>query len=252
MRIGIIGTGRLGSVLARAFSRNHEVVVYDKDYEKAKEAGLNAGALATKNIKDFLTFDIVVAAVKPAQVEEVIKQIKDANLIVSPAAGVPISKIEKWGAKNVIRIMPNIAAEVYEAVIAYSLHQESESKEKIFLAAFSALGLCIKTEETQLDPITAASGSGPAFVAFFAKAMMDEAIEQGLNRELARKVVAQTLVGTGKMMLSSWTEDKIISTVASPGGTTEAGLKMLEEKGAKKAICDAIRFATEKARELGK
>src|SRR5262249_15841752 len=133
-----------------------------------------------------------------------------------------------------------------------SLHPEAEAREKAFLTAFSALGMCIKTDESHLDPITATSGSGPAFVAFFAEAMIEEAVRNGLERETAERWVAQTLLGTGPLMKSGWRTERIRKTVASPGGTTEAGLKMLEEKKVNQAIHEAIRFATAKAKELGK
>jgi pyrroline-5-carboxylate reductase len=251
MRIAIVGIGRLGSVFARVLSRKHELLLVDRDFEHARNIASELGAQPIKDLLLANEAEMVVIAVKPPHVEEVAKQLKDAPLIVSCAAGVPIRKFESWGIRNIIRIMPNICAEVEEAVIAYSLHPEVEKKEKPFLTAFSSLGLCIKTDESHLDPITAASGSGPAFVAFFAKAMIDEAVRNGLAPETAERIVAQTFVGTGKLMLSGWSADKIRETVASPGGTTEAGLKMLEGK-ADKAIHEAIRFAADKARELGK
>jgi pyrroline-5-carboxylate reductase len=252
MRIAIVGIGRLGSVFARALTRGHELLLIDKDFENARVAATELGAQPVKDIAQARTCDMVIITVKPAHVEEVVRQVLDAPLIVSCAAGVSIKKLESWGAERVIRVMPNICAEVGEAVIAYALHPEAEKKEKVFLTAFSSLGVCIKTDESHLDPITAASGSGPAFVAFFAEAMIEEAVKSGLTRETAEKCVSQTFLGTGKLMKSGWSTKKIIETVASPGGATEAGLKMLESKGTNKAIHEAIRFATNKARELGK
>lgn len=252
MRIAIIGVGRLGSVFARVMTKGHELLLYDRDFAHAREVASEIGALPLKDMAEAKACDMAIVTVKPAHVEEVVRQLKGAQLIVSCAAGVPIRKLESCGAERVIRVMPNICAEVGEAVIAYSLHPETERKEKVFLTAFSSLGLCIKTDESHLDPITAASGSGPAFVAFFAEAMIEEAVRSGLTRETAEKCVAQTFLGTGKLMRSGWGAKKIIETVASPGGTTEAGLKMLESKGANKAIHDAVRFAANKARELGK
>ncbi len=252
MRIAIIGVGRLGSVFASVLSRSHEVLLIDADFKRAAEVAASLGARAAKDIKNALDFEIVIIAVKPQNVEQVVREIGSAQLLVSCAAGVPISKLESWGAQRVIRIMPNICAEVQSAVIAYCLHPEAEKKEKVFLTAFASLGLCVKTDETHLDPITAISGSGPAFVALLANAMIEQAVSEGLDEELAERAVAQTLVGTGKLMLAGWTTKKIIETVASPGGTTEAGLKMLDKAGATKAVKDAVAFATAKAKEIGK
>jgi len=252
MKIAIVGIGRLGTVFTRALVRNNELMLIDSDFSRASAVATETGAQVEKDLGKALKADMVVVAVKPAHVQEVVEQIKDAPLIISCAAGIPIGKLEAWGAKRIIRIMPNICAEFGEAVIAYALHAESEHREKLFLTAFSALGKCIKTDESHLDPITGASGCGPAFMAFFAEAMIEEAVAQGLERTLAEKVVAQTLVGTGKMMLGGWSTKKIMETVASPGGATEAGLKMLEQKAAHKAIHEAMRRAITKARELGK
>ncbi|VVC04486.1 Pyrroline-5-carboxylate reductase [Candidatus Bilamarchaeum dharawalense] len=252
MRIAIIGVGRLGTIIAKALSEHNEVILVDKHPEDLVTLAGDVGAKATDDMTVTKFVDIAVISVKPTQVEEVIKKIPEANLIVSCAAGIPIKKLESWGAKNIIRIMPNICAEVDQAVIAYAMHTETERKEKVFLTAFTALGMCLKVDEQHLDPITATSGSGPAFMAYFAQAMIEEAVANGLTEEDAELVVAQTLIGTGTLMKSGWTTKKIIETVASPGGTTEAGLKMLDEKGTNKAIHTAVKFATEKAKELGK
>ncbi|MFH1785475.1 MAG: pyrroline-5-carboxylate reductase [Candidatus Micrarchaeota archaeon] len=252
MRIAIVGVGRLGAIIARALSEHHEVILVDRHPEKLVTLATDVGAKATDDMNVAKFVDIVVISVKPTQMEEVIKKLPETNLLVSCAAGIPLRKLESWGAKNVIRIMPNICAEVDQAVIAYAMHTETERKQKVFLTAFTALGMCIKVDEHQLDPITAVSGSGPAFVAYFAQAMIEEAILQGLSEEDAELVIAQTLVGTGTLMKSGWSAQKIIETVASPGGTTEEGLKMLEEKGTSKAIHNAVKFATAKAKELGK
>ena len=252
MRIGIIGAGRLGTVFARALSKEHEVLITDRDMDIVKKLSIDTGVKPIKNISDMTGLEMVIVAVKPAAVGEVISSLKDAPLIVCAAAGLPIRKLESFGSRNIIRIMPNIAAEVNEAVIAYSFHSEIEHKEKVFLTAFSSLGVCIKVDESHIDPITALSGSGPAFIAYFAQAMVDEAIAQGLHPNIALKAVAQTLIGTGKLMLHGYDTKKVIDTVASPGGTTEAGLKMLDQKGVKGAIRDAVNFSTQKAREIGK
>ena len=252
MKIAIVGVGRLGSVFARVFSKSHEVILIDREYGRVLEVSAETGAKPEKDLAKSVQCEMVLVAVKPEHLEDVIRQIKDARLIVSCASGVSIRTIESWGAKSVIRIMPNICAEANEAVIAYALHQENEKKVKPFLTAFSYLGMCMRTDESHLEPLAAVSGSGPAFVAFFAQAMVDEAIAQGLDKEFAAKAVAQTLVGTGKMMLGGWPTKLIIETVASPGDSTEDGLKMLQDKKTSKAVHEAIRLATKRVKEPGK
>ncbi len=250
MKIALIGIGRLGKVLANTLSKKHEMILVDRDYSETKQSSEKTGAKAVKDLAEIKNPEMIIIAVKPAQVQEVVKQITGTPIVVSCAAGIPIRKLEEWGAKNIVRIMPNIAAECNQAAIAYTTN--NEKNEKIFLTAFSNVGLCIKVNETDMDPITAVSGSGPAFLAFFAQAMMEEAVAQGLDQKTAQKAIGQTLIGTGKLMLTDWDPKKIMETVASPGGTTEAGLKMLEADKANETIKKAIKFATEKARELGK
>ena len=251
MRIAIVGVGRLGSVLARVLSRNHEVLLIDRDYRDALAVASPIGAQAVKDLAAARTTDIAIVAVKPQHVEEVVRQIKDSPMLVSCAAGIPIGKLESWGAKNVVRIMPNICAGAGEAVIAYALHQEMEKKERFFLGVFSSAGICIRAEESHLDTITAVSGSGPAFVAFFAAAMIEEAARNGLEREVAEKIVAQTFLGTGKLMRKGWSTGKIIEAVATPGGTAAEGLKALGRKKAGLAMREAVRKAFGRARKLG-
>ncbi|MFH0737748.1 MAG: pyrroline-5-carboxylate reductase dimerization domain-containing protein [Candidatus Micrarchaeota archaeon] len=252
MRIAIIGIGRLGTVFARVLSKNHELLLIDRHFEDARNVASEIGAQPVKDLTEARTADMAIVAVKPEHVEDVVKQLRDARLVVSCAAGVPISRYESWGVRNIIRIIPNICVDVGEAVVAYSLHPEVEQKEKVFLTAFSSLGLCVKTAESHLEAMKASSGSGPAFIAFLAEAMIEEAVANGLARETAEKCVAQTLRGTGSLMKAGWSTKKIIETVASPGGSTEAGLKMLEKKDAAKAIRDAIKMTTAKARSQGK
>ncbi len=252
MRIAIIGIGRLGSVFARVLSKNHELILFDRNFSDAQSLASDICAKAVKEITLIENPEITILTVKPSQIEEVVKKVPSEQLIVSCAAGVRLKKLEGWGARKVIRVMPNVCAEVGESVIAYTMHAETEKKEKVFLTAFSSLGLCIKTDEDHLDAIGGASSSGPALLSFLAGSMIAEAVRQGLDQKTAEKIVAQTLIGTGKLMKSGWSTNQIMQTVATPGGITEQSLKMLEEKGVSKAISEAVRYATTKAREMGK
>jgi pyrroline-5-carboxylate reductase len=255
-KIAIIGGGRLGSALALALAKKHKVVVSDPNGEQ-----LFALTKKSKNIDTVMVNSeaadaapIVVLAVKPAAIARAVETMKSSlpgKLVISCAAGTPIRKIEAAGGERVIRAMPNLCLEVGEAMIAYSLGSKTGPEDETrFLALFSPLGKCVRVEEKDINAITAASGSGPAFTAFFAKAVADAAAESGLSPETAKIAVAQTLVGTGKLILAGKSPDDIIHAVASPGGTTEAGLKSLEEKGVKDALKSAIAEAIKKAKEL--
>lgn len=255
-KIAIIGGGRLGTALTLALAKKHRVVVSDPNAEQLaalKKRSKNIDGV-TVNSEAANAASVVILAVKPAAIVKAIESMKgslDGKLIISCAAGTPIRKIEAAGCERVLRMMPNICIEVGEAMIGYSLGSKASVEDEAhFLALFSPLGKCLRVDEKDINAITAASGSGPAFVAFFAKAVAEAAAASGLSEETARMAVAQTLIGTGKLMLAGKGPDDIIRTVASPGGTTEAGLKSLEEKGVKEALESAIAETIKKAKEL--
>ena len=253
LKIGVIGAGRLGSAFIEGLSKYHEVNVYDPNVEKiSKIKGLKVmpsnEALASAS-------DIILIAVKPKDVAETLSSIAklvEDKLVVSVAAGVTIKKLESLGAKHVIRLMPNIAISVEEGMLAYSLNPNASSYEEEFVKTFERLGKCLNVKEGYLDAITVCSGSGPAFIAAFADAIVKEAVAHGLDENIARIAVAQTLVGTGKLMLRGRKATDIIHQVASPGGVTEEGLKILESHGVRDKIAEAMRFAIKKTSQLSK
>lgn len=252
MKIAIIGVGRLGTVFAKAISKKHSVILVDPNSPNLSELASKIHAKILNSPSEISDVDFAIISVKPSYVGDVASSLPKSIPIISCAAGLPISKIQSFGPKKIIRIMPNICIDVDEATIAYSLSHEALSLENSFLSIFNSLGLCIKIDETDLDPITAASGSGPAFIAYFAKAMIEQSVSDGLSEEVAKKAVAQTLIGVGKMLQSGWDSQKLIETVASPGGITETGLKMLSQNKTDSSIKEALKFATAKAREIGK
>ncbi|MFH1222620.1 MAG: pyrroline-5-carboxylate reductase [Candidatus Micrarchaeota archaeon] len=256
-KITILGAGRLGSTLAVSLSKRHRVIVSDPNPERLAMLARQSRniAAAASNEEAIRESSVIIFAVKPSVIIQTIallKQLLAGKLVVSCAAGTSLKKIEAaTGPARVIRLMPNICAEVGEGMLAYAPGMQATAEdESVFVLLFSPLGRCLKIDEGQLNAITAASGSGPAFLAFFAKSIHEAAVESGLSEETAKIAVAQTLMGTGKLLLSGKTFDDIISTVASPGGTTEAGLKALEAKGVKAAIKEAITDAIKKAKEL--
>ncbi|MFA6530878.1 MAG: pyrroline-5-carboxylate reductase [Candidatus Micrarchaeia archaeon] len=255
-KISIIGGGRLGSALAVSIAKRHKVVVSDPKSDHLHELSKRSRNISTclVNREAVDVSAMVIIAVKPASIQDTIDSIKPSiasKLVISCAAGTPLAKLEAAGAPKTIRVMPNICSEVEEGVFAYSLGAGATSDDEChFLDIFSPLGKCVKVEEKDINAITAASGSGPAFFAYFAKAIYSAALEGGLDEEKSKFVVAQTLVGTGKLLLSGKGFDEIISKVASPGGTTEAGLKHLDSKEVPQEIKSAISEAIRKAKEM--
>ncbi|MEK6982643.1 MAG: pyrroline-5-carboxylate reductase [Candidatus Micrarchaeota archaeon] len=254
--IGIIGAGRLGSAFAEAFAKSYKIIVSDPNKENLERfKKIKNIQTTTDNIELATKSDFVLIAVKPKDFDLVVAPIAKAlenKLLISFAAAVNINRIESLGIKNVIRVMPNICVSVDEGLLAYSLGKHASTYEKQFLDSFSKIGKCLKMDEKLIDPITVCSGSGPAFIAYFADAIAEEAKSNGLDYELAMQAVAQTLVGTGKLLLSGKRAQEIITQVASPGGVTEEGLKILDKNQVKEKIKESIRFAMKKTIEMGK
>lgn len=253
--IGIIGAGRLGSAFAEAFSKDYKIVISDPNKENLERFNKTKNYSTTTDNSELVKHsDIILIAVKPKDFDSVVAPLVkglENKLLVSFAAAVNIKRIESLGVKNVIRVMPNICVSVNEGLLAYSLGTNAAKYEKQFLDAFSKIGKCLKMDEKLLDPITACSGSGPAFIAYFADAIAEEAKENSLDYKLAMQAVAQTLIGTGKLLLSGKKANEIINQVASPGGITEEGLRIMDKNQVKEKIKESIKFAMKKTIELG-
>ena len=264
MKIGIIGIGRMGFSLAKGLLASgvkpNDMRVSDKSGDRLNAAGRELRVKKTSSNRELVAgSDLVLLAVKPNDVGGVLNEMRDAlggKLFISFAAGIPIKTIEKGlGEKaKVIRVMPNIACSVLEGVLAYSPGKRVTTRdEKIFKGLLGKLGLVVRVDESKLDAITGLSGSGPAYLSFVIEALAQAGVEEGLSRELATKLAAQTAKGTGELVLKSGrTPAELIEIVRSPGGTTAEGLKVLEERGVVEAIREAVKAATKRSKELSR
>lgn len=201
----------------------------------------------------------ILLAVKPQQMPEVLEKIRPHirknHLILSIAAGLDTDFFQKRlpPGTRFIRIMPNLCAMIGEGAAAlYAIPEVNRGDRAFALKIFSAAGRAVFVDsEERLDTVTAVSGSGPAFVYLFIDAMIEAGEKQGLPRELGRMLVLQTLIGAAKMVdRSPEPISMMIERVASKGGTTEAGLSILIERGFKELIEETIRAATQRAKEL--
>ncbi|HII53924.1 TPA: pyrroline-5-carboxylate reductase [Candidatus Micrarchaeota archaeon] len=248
MKIAIIGVGRLGSILVGKFARTADVTAIDKEFCRLKPgAGIKQG----NNISDAKNCDVIIVSVKPKEINGVLLQLKELSLgkhqlLISAAAGVPLNFIKEYSnAKRVSRIMPNVNIEVNEGFIAYCGEDVRE--------VFGDLGVCMEIDEKHFDVLTSVSGSGPAFIWHFAKAFEEVAEQNGISEKDARMIIGQLLKGCGEMMLKTDKSlDELIATVASPGGTTEQGLKHLNEMRVNGIIAETLERAIKKAKEIGK
>lgn len=264
-KIGFIGTGKMGEALIKGILQTQLVPpenIFASDVDFAKLQSLEKEykiSICRDNCGAAVDSDIVIIAVKPQTVPAVLKEIKDSikkQLIISIAAGVTIETYENAlprGAK-VVRVMPNIAAIVKEAASAISLGS-AVSKEDASLAAliFNAVGRTVILPEHLMDAVTGLSGSGPAYIFTIIEALADGGVHEGLDRSTAKLLAAQTVLGAAKMVLENGSHTaQLKDMVTSPGGTTIRGLRVMEERGVRIAMMDAVIAACERSKELGK
>lgn len=202
--------------------------------------------------------DIIFLAVKPQNIEDVLREISalinERKTIVSIAAGITLSYLEsKLGTKKIIRVMPNTPAIVQEGMSVMSLGETSFGSElEAVRIILESVGRVLILPEDLMNAVTALSGSGPGFIAFYVEAIIETGEAMGLSRDDALRLSVQTLLGTAKLLDSGMPPDKLRKMVTSPGGTTEAGLKMFEEKGLKGIITEGLNAARKRAEELGR
>jgi pyrroline-5-carboxylate reductase len=204
--------------------------------------------------------DLVILAVKPQVCGDVLKGIAGENLsgkvFISIMAGVKTETIENalGGTVRVVRVMPNTPALVLESAAAISPGALATSDD-VMLARkiFDLLGVTCPVDEKLLDAVTGLSGSGPAYVFTFIEALSDAGVKNGLPRDVASMLAAQTVLGSAKMVLETGDHPAVLrEKVTSPGGTTIAGLHVLEEAGMRGTIMTAVDAAVNRSKELGK
>jgi pyrroline-5-carboxylate reductase len=202
---------------------------------------------------------IVVLAVKPQVLLRVIDQIRDDlrddQLVISIAAGVPLHAIEARAGKRLrlVRAMPNtpVLVESGATAIAAGAHAREEDL-ALAKTIFDTVGVTAVVEETHLDAVTGLSGSGPAYAFLIVEALSDAGVRVGLNRRTSQLLAAQTLLGAARLLLETGTHPaQLREMVTSPGGTAIAGLHVLEANAVRAAMMSAVEAATRRAAELG-
>lgn len=264
--IGFYGGGNMGQAMllgllqAKLYDKA-DIFVYDAyapTLEKInKDFGVRTLQAADTLIKKS---DSIIFAVKPDVLPKVLPQvakvIKKEQLVICIAAGVTIETIADYLGEDqkILRVMPNTPALVGEGMSAVCANQNVTEEELAqTLAIFSSFGKAVAVPEKMMDVVTGLSGSGPAFVYLFIEALADGAVFEGMPREAAYEFAAQTVLGAAKMVVATKEHPAILKDrVTSPGGTTIAGVKVLETEGLRAAAMKAVSAATKKSRELGK
>jgi len=264
MKLGIIGFGNmaeaiLGGILSGEFVVKEDVTASGKDeimLAKASEKyGINVEPDNKKVVADA---DVILLSVKPQILPDVIAEIKDVctqdKLIISIAAGKSLQFIEDaFGcAHKIVRCMPNTPALVGEGSTGICFSESVSDEEKTFaLNMFSCIGKAQEVPEKLMDVVVGVSGSAPAYVFMFIEAMADAAVEMGMPRAQAYTFAAQAVMGSAKLLLETGKHPgELKDMVCSPAGTTIAAVRVLEEKGMRAAVMDAVIKCIERSKEL--
>ncbi len=264
-RITVIGLGKMGSILCRSMldkgivSRNNLVGCDPRQENREdlkQELEIEVVADNKEGIKSAHT---VILAVTPQVIDQVLFDIGDhlkrEQTLISIVAGIPISYLEDKLIKPVpvIRVMPNMAASVKEAMTAVVCgHYATEKEKKRSIRIFSSIGHVVPLKEEMMDIVTGLSGSGPAYIYLIIEALSDGAVLMGMEREAARVFAAQTVLGAARMVLEGDLHPaQLREIVTSPGGTTISALKHLESDGVRGSMIRAVEAATRRSRELG-
>lgn len=264
--IGFIGSGNMatamiGGILNSKLVLPNNVMCSDISQERLEMLNKTYGVITTTNNCEIARkSDVLILAVKPQFYSTVISEIKndvnDHAIIVVIAAGQKIEIIKKLFEKDikVVRAMPNTPALVGEGMAALCPCPMVLSDElDLICKIFNSFGKCEVISERLMDAVTAISGSSPAFIFMMIEAMADGAVLEGMPRNIAYKFVAQTFLGSAKMVLETGKHPgELKDMVTSPGGTTIEGVRVLEENKIRATIIDAVHETAEKSRKLSK
>lgn len=263
MKLAMIGVGSMGRALLEGWLNSGAVVadevgVVTRSQASAQTLSRELGVAAVA-AHEAATAETLVLAVKPYQMQGVVEQISGSlgtgTLVVSVAAGVSLQDLESGlpGA-HVVRVMPNTPSLVGEGmagVIRGSLADADEAER--VLALMRAVGKAVEITESSLDALTALSGSGPAYLFYVAEAMIEAGVHQGLPRALATQLVNQTFVGSGAMLERSGNSATVLrERVTSPGGTTAAALRALDDHGVRTGFLAAVEACRTRSAEMSK
>ena len=265
MNISFIGGGNMASALIAglaATGAGHTFHVVDPNPDALERHAADFGASTALTIDDQLrSSDVIVLAVKPQQMREVAGALlahlaHSAPLVLSIAAGIRSADLSRWlgGYGAIVRTMPNTPALIglgitgMVAMAGVSAQQKSAAGD-IMAAVGQVVWL---DDEAQIDPVTAVSGSGPAYVFYFIEAMQQAAVELGLSQEQGRELALATFVGAAQLAAKSDDPVPVLrEKVTSKGGTTYAALSSIEASGVKEKIIEAVKAAAARGRELG-
>jgi pyrroline-5-carboxylate reductase len=263
-KVAFLGGGRMGEALVSGLIRSggrsvDEIMVTSRREERSRELAETYRIDSTLSNADAVSWaDVLVLTVKPQDMEVLLSQIREhvtpRQLVVSFAAGIRTSFVEKHlpDGVHVVRVMSNVAVLVDEAMSVVAAGSNAEDRHlEVAEELLGYVGRVIRLKEVHLDAITATSGSGPAYFFLLAEAMIEACILLGLSRDVATELIIQTMLGSAKMLRDTGKHPVVLrEMVTSPGGTTIAAIRHLEEAGVRAAFLNAIDAACRRSAEL--
>jgi pyrroline-5-carboxylate reductase len=263
--VGLIGCGNMGRALALGLlaagkHQRTELIASDADASRRQALSNELGIeVVADNRAVVAKATVLVLAVKPQIMNEVLKDlasaVSDRHLLISIAAGVTTATLEQQlgGKVRVVRAMPNLPAIVAAGATALAAGSQATARDvEQAQALFESVGRTVVVAEAQMDAVTGLSGSGPAYAMLVIEGLADGGVQMGLPRSVALLLATQTVYGASKLLLETGEHPgQLKDRVASPGGTTIAGIDALEQGGVRHTMMNAVKAATERARQLG-
>jgi pyrroline-5-carboxylate reductase len=258
VKLQVIGGGRMGAALVAGLVRSGWAPLADLRVVEAASDRRNELAQQFDGLRvtaEPAEADGTVVAVKPADVDVVVRRIAPLSpRILSIAAGVPLARLEAAAGPDVrvVRAMPNTPALIGAGAAAIAAGSTAGPDDLAWAESLlSAVGTVVVVPESLLDAVTGLSGSGPAYVFLVAEALIDAGVLAGLPRDTASALAIQTLVGSARLLAEGTDGPEALrAAVTSPGGTTAAGLRVLEQRGVRAALMDAVMAARDRSAEL--
>jgi pyrroline-5-carboxylate reductase len=244
MIVGFVGAGSMAAAMARGWKGEFERMLFsDSGSGRAAALSRELGGEAVSNAEIGRRADLVVLAVKPASLTEVAPDLAEARVVLSLLGATSLQEVAAaLPTAETHRVMPNVAVEVGRGVLCLSGRPSPVVREKL-----EALGHVVELPDSEFDAATAVMGCAPAYLALAVEAIAGAGAEAGLGEGLARELVVETTAGTAELLRERHPVD-LRAAVASPGGSTEAGLEALEREGARGAFEAAVRASLERMR----
>jgi pyrroline-5-carboxylate reductase len=264
--VGFIGAGNMGEVLIRGLIQSgkvqkSDIIASDVSQDRLSYISSTYGIRTTvSNVEVVESASIIMIAVKPQNIDDLLDELShsshEGHLFISIAAGITTDKLaaKMHHQSGIIRVMPNAPASVLAGIAAlYPGRNISPEDLQRAVSIFECVGKAVVIKnEALMDVVTGLSGSGPAFVFLMIESLSDAGVQLGISRRESSILAAQTVFGAAKMLIETGRHpSELKDVVATPGGTTFAGLKMLEKGNFRSTVMDAVEAATARSRELG-